>query len=115
MGLRVMGFGEHLTELPDSHERRYDSSLDAPHADQTTRPTQAERHIGPVGDRAVPLLEAFGLEAGATWSELRERFLEMRDATSQRDETDAIVAAELSAFRRDINASYASLRLLAAA
>ena len=73
-----------------------------------------DRHIGPIGDGAAEKLEPFGLEPGATWLELRLRYLDMKAATELDESIDAESAAELDDFRRELNAGYAAIRLLAA-
>ncbi len=77
-------------------------------------PTLEELHTGPVGPEAGAMLDAFGLADGASWIELRERFVTMVANCRPGDDAPLAMQTELAVLRREINSQYASLRLLAA-
>ncbi len=113
-------FAESPMAMPAVFDRRTDEpvsiDVDDSDLDSVAEPLYSltERHVGPVGSEAVAMLDAFGLAEGATWIELRERYVEM--ATNCRTGEDATLAmeTELAVLRREINSLYSSLRLLAA-
>ena len=106
--------------IPEHFDRRNEEppALDEGTEDDTTPvsilPTLAERHTGPVGPEAGAMLEAFGLDEGASWIELRDRYMEMTANCRPDDDATFAIETELAVLRREINSQYASLRLLAA-
>ena len=104
-------FGGHLASLPDTFDRRTPEAL---LPNQPAPLTLAERHSGPAGELAASQLEAFGLSAGATWPELRARYIEMTSSAGYDSTTSPADVTELEQFRREVNTGYAALRLLAA-
>lgn len=77
--------------------------------------TTPHRATGPSGPRAESMLSSFGLSDGASWTELKAAYLDIRANCDPSMATSPEEAEQLVAIRRDANSKYAALRLTAVA